>query len=179
MLNKLNEVMTLLPGFLKEPWRWDSLLINRRKPWTWRVFADLGDGYRVCLHRFEPCHTHEAFEHPHPWPGAFMLLSGAYKMRVLKSADRTSKPFPVAEFVLRAGSAYEITEPTTWHSVIPLETTYTVMVNGPPWPADYAHVDVRTTKGKDLEKLSEEELAIHLADFRELVSAYLEHRMVL
>jgi len=54
---------------------WGSLVINRRKPHTYRVFRQFGE-YRVCLHRFESCSEEEAFPHPHPWPGAFLLLKG-------------------------------------------------------------------------------------------------------
>ncbi len=47
----------------------DSLIVNRRKPITYRVFRYLNDGLRVSLHKFDPCARHEAYPHPHPWPG--------------------------------------------------------------------------------------------------------------
>lgn len=128
---------------------------------------------RVSLHKFDPCHDHEAFDHPHPWPGAFIIMSGRYKMRVAYSKDRFSKPDTVTTLVVSKHSMYEITNPLTWHSVIPLETTYTIMVNGPTWDTEtVAHTDVRTTKGKDLDKMPERELLEHLSQFSQLVQEW-------
>lgn len=97
-----------------------------------------------------------------------MILKGSYRMRLGRSPDRESPPMPVADLILTAGSAYEITDPLTWHSVTPLETTYTIMLNGPTWTPEVAHKDVRTTKGKDLDKMPEDELLAHLKIFSDL-----------
>lgn len=170
MLDKLKQGLEeLRGGLLADRSKWDSLIVNRRKPWTYRVYAQLSNGMRVCLHRFEVCHTHEAFPHPRPWPGAFAILEGSYKMQIGYSADRTSDMKDVMTVVLTAGSQYEITNPLAWHAVIPLETTYTVMVNDTPWGPDVAHKEVRTTKGKDLDKMPEEDLIAHLAKFQSLL----------
>lgn len=163
------EAMQVLPELLEKREVWDSLIVNRRKPYTYRVFTKLPSGHRVCLHKFDKCSDHEAFAHPHPWPGAFKILSGAYRMEVGYSVDRESPSNPVISTIMTAGSYYEITNPLTWHSVIPLEETWTVMVNGEPWTADVAHKDVRTTKGKDLDKMPEEELLAHLTKFKSLI----------
>lgn len=152
---------------------WDSLLINRRKPYTYRMFTSLPVG-RLCLHKFDPCGDNEAFYHPHPWPGAFVILKGAYKMTVGLSPDRTSKPETVMESILHAGSFYQIDNPMTWHKIQPLTTTYTMMLNGMPWDADYAHTEVRTTKGKDLGALDDTTKLKHLRHFRDMV--YRFHR---
>lgn len=61
--------------------------------------------------------------------------------------------------VLGPGSRYEIVSPLTWHSVVPREECYTVMVNGEGWPADVAHAEVRTTRGKGLEPMAPAELS--------------------
>lgn len=161
-----------LPAMLNTPERWDSLIVNRRKPHTYRVFTILEGGERLCLHKFDPCSTTEAFMHPHPWPGAFLLLEGMYEMWVGHSPDRTSKPVDVTKLRLHDWSAYEITDPLTWHSVTPLTECWTVMLNGPPWPAEVAHANVVTTKGKDLDKMLPEDLDAHLGKFRRLVSEY-------
>lgn len=173
MLDKLEESLLLLPDLLKQRDKWDSLIVNRRKPYTYRVFTQLPNGLRCCLHKFDACNTEEAFNHPHPWPGAFLVLDGAYQMKVGLSKDRTSKPEDVMTTVMKKFSSYEIINPLTWHSVIPLGTTYTIMVNGAPWAADYAHTEVRTTKGKDLDKMPEDELTAHLARFYVMVKDYL------
>ena len=172
MLEKLEESLNLLPNLLNKREVWDSLIVNRRKPFTYRVFTKLPNGLRCCLHKFDECDTHEAFSHPHPWAGAFIVLKGAYQMKVGYSKDRFSQPEDVITTVMREYSSYEITNPLTWHSVIPLETTYTIMVNDSPWDADYAHTDVKTTKGKDLDKMPEDELINHLNIFKALVTGY-------
>lgn len=172
MLNELKQALKDLPSLLANRENWDSLIVNRRKPYTYRVFTRLPNGLRLCLHKFDPCHDHEAFSHPHPWPGAFAILEGSYKMQMGYSTDRTSPPMQVTTLILPKNSMYEIVTPLTWHSVIPLETTYTVMVNGEPWSADVAHKNVRTTKGKDLDKMPENELIEHLLKFQSLVRAF-------
>lgn len=174
MLDKLNEALKTLPELLENIENWDSLIINRRKPHTYRVFTQLPNNLRLCLHKFNECDQHEAFLHPHPWPGAFMVMSGRYKMEVGHSISRTDMPDMVMQVVLPKWSQYEITNPMTWHSVTPLTTTYTIMVNGEPWDGNTAHRDVRTTKGKDLERMPTEELAEHLALFKHFLQEYNE-----
>lgn len=174
MLDVLDQSLrSTLPPILKDRSKWDSLIVNRRKPHTYRVFTTLPDGNRICLHRFNPCDTHEAFQHPHPWPGAFMVMEGAYKMTVKLAKDRQDhNPAPVMNVILRKWSGYEITEPMTFHGVIPLAVTHTVMINAEPWPADVAHEAVRRTGGKDLDRMPEEELLAHLELFQRLVEEY-------
>lgn len=167
-LLELLESRTLLE-MVKDRSIWDSMIVNKRKPHTYRVFTHLESGERICLHKFDPCNTYESFIHPHPWPGAFIILEGGYSMELYLSTDRESPPTYVCKTLLHAPSSYEITNPLTWHGVTPLVTTYTVMINGPAFPADEAHVDVRTTKGKDLDKMPEHELIQHLTIFKDLV----------
>ena len=159
----LQEVLADLPTIVKNS-TWDSLIVNRRKPWTYRAFTKYKD-IRICLHRFATCDEHESFLHPHPWSGAFAIIRGSYVMSVGKSPDREQDSVEVAKFILTKGCQYAITDPLTWHSVTPLEECYTVMVNSDPWPAEVAHTKVRTTKGKDLDKMSAEELKSHLNQF--------------
>lgn len=175
MLDRLNEALVLLPSILDNREAWDSLIVNRRKPFTYRVFTTLPNELRLCLHKFDPCHTHEAFSHPHPWPGAFVILQGSYKMNVGYSCmgRKDNHPAEVLSLILKKYSCYEIIDPLTWHSVIPLETTYTVMVNDVPWePETQAHTSIRTTKGKDLDKMPEDELLQHLELFKHLVEGW-------
>lgn len=168
MLNRLYELLPQLPKLLRDEKIWDSLIINRRKPHTYRIFTQLGK-YRVALHRFNPCDEHEAFIHPHPWAAAFYVLDGCYNMQLAYSKDRFSKPENVAKIKLDNRSAYEITNPLTWHSVIPITCTYTVMLNDEPWSPEIAHTEVRTTKGKDLEKMEEIDLSHSLEYFEYLL----------
>jgi len=174
MLSTLDQSLrSSLPTLLKDRSKWDSLIVNRRKPHTYRVFTTLENGNRICLHKFNPCDTHEAFQHPHPWPGAFIVLQGSYLMQIGTCKDREDRyPRPVSSHILRRWAAYEILEPLTWHSVVPLETTFTVMINGKPFDASVAHTEVRRTAGKDLDKMPEDELLAHLEIFRLLVLEY-------
>lgn len=153
---------------------WDSLIVNRRKPWTYRVFRKFGE-YRICLHAFDPCMTEESFPHPHPWPGAFLMLKGSYVHRIGFSADLQSQPTFHFREIVRPYSTYEIVDRRTWHTVQPLERTYTIMANGPAW--ENAHSEVRTTKGKDLEKMNPEDLAVHLNEFKELLKEYVDSQL--
>lgn len=169
MLKILEKALQDLPYLMTfQKTEWESLVINRRKPYTYRAFIKTGD-YRICLHRFESCDEHEAFPHPHAWPMACKILKGSYNMQFGVSEDRTSKPKTLGQLVFNAGSSYEMTDPMTWHTVVPNEECYTVMVNAPPWPKTDSHEEIRTTKGKDLEKMTTEELEAHFAMFRSLL----------
>ena len=144
---------------MQDPNSWNSLVINRRKPHTYRAWKMLGND-RVCVHKFDPCEPDDCFVHPHPWPAAFLILDGKYIQNIGYSKDLTDKdPTMIYREVLTRGSMYEMDSPTLWHSVQPLTTTYTIMLNGEPWDA---HESTRRTKGKDLDEMSHDELLKHL-----------------
>lgn len=150
---------------------WDSLVINRKKPWTYRIFTHM-DGYRVCLHCFKKCEPSEALAHPHPWPGAFLILHGSYVHTIGASPDLESEPTFFYREILRSYSMYEIVNQKVWHSVQPLEETYTIMVNGDPW--NLPHSKVRTTHDKGLISMEPDELKSYLEKFKILLKNYLE-----
>lgn len=167
-LGKLNYVVANLPQLLFTAKRedWKSLIINRRKPHTYRVFRQFGN-YRVCLHKFEGCDEHESFLHPHPWPGAFCIIHGKYLMNVGYSVDLVQKPHFVYRQLQVTGSRYEIVEPKAWHSVTPLGgEVYTLMLNGVPWEPGVHHESTVTTKGKDLQSMTPKELEDFLEEYR-------------
>jgi hypothetical protein len=186
MLQLLNEVIKGLPKMIREKplGEWGSLIVNRRKPHTYRIFTMLGDA-RICLHRFELCDESDAFRHPHPWPGAFAVLAGHYRQKVWTSSSRQDTPRREAiDMVLSPGSTYAITNPLTWHSVQPIEmegyeppgftnifppSAYSVMVNGKPWDEEAAHEAAPTTKGKDLDKMDPTMLSAQLGVFLRLL----------
>lgn len=168
-LDDLNEVIKdKLPDLLNKPEYWKTLVINRRKPFTYRAYTYIGR-LRVCLHRFEVCEEEEAFLHPHPWDGAFKLLEGSYLMKVGISKDRKSHPDFATKIKLTAGCQYAMTNPLTFHAITPLSECYTVMLNGTPYSSAIAHEDVKTTKGKDLQEMTPEELLKHLKKYKELL----------
>jgi hypothetical protein len=185
MIDRLDRVLKILPEKILGPIDiWDSLIVNRRKPHTYRVFTMI-DGLRVCLHRFEMCSPEDAFEHPHPWPGAFWVAAGHYRQRVSYAPSRQDKPRREAmDMILSPGAKYSITNPLTWHSVQPLvvegylppkctdiypPSAFSVMVNDSPWPKDAAHAAAPTTAGKDLDKMTLEDLELHLRTFHQLL----------
>jgi hypothetical protein len=165
--------MKFLLKWLDEPERWDSLIINRRKPHTIRLFTfNSTKDARVCLHKFFPCSSDEAFPHPHPWPAVFTILENGYHMKIGVSKDRFSEPEYYENMYMRRCSSYEIDNPLTWHAIAPLndEPVYTCMVNSAAFPDDVVHTAVRRTKGKDLEKLSENEKLDLLNKFKEILN---------
>lgn len=176
MLDQLNDALKMLPELLTKVDIWKSLIIDRRKPITHRVFTMIGDN-RLCLHRFEQFDetAEEAFFHPHPWPGAFKIIQGAYRMDVGHTDSRHDDFFENGGYIsctmeLTKGSAYEIVEPLVWHRITPITpVVYTIMMNGTPWSKDEAHAKVRTTAGKDLKQMSPEQLKAHLDFFAEAI----------
>lgn len=89
-----------------DPDAWSSIVINKRKPHTFRSFLQHEDS-RICLHRFEPCEPDDALAHPHPWSSSMLILAGTYGMSVARSADLVSnETSPVINATLSAGSVY-------------------------------------------------------------------------
>ncbi len=169
LIPELHKRLPAIYELTKNPLVWDSLIVNRRKPFTYRVFTQL-DGYRICLHKFDPCDTHESFPHPHPWPGAFLILAGSYRMWLGKSADLIGEPESVTNLILTSGSSYEITDPTVFHAITPLAPTYTIMINSKTWLTTERHESTVTTAGKDLDKMPVDELKEHLKIFNGLLA---------
>ena len=152
--------------------RWESIVINKRKPHTYRAFIHHDDS-RICLHRFDACEPEDSFPHPHPWPSSMLILSGEYDMAVAHSADLGSDELsPVIHLTLGTGSIYHMTDRHTWHQVIPRTQCYSLMVNGPRW--DEPHSRAPSTAGKGLDPMPNESLAEHLANCRDLIGDYLE-----
>ena len=152
--------------------RWKSIVINKRKPYTFRAFVEQGDS-RICLHRFEACDPEDSFAHPHPWPSSVLILSGSYDMAVMRTEDlQSSEPSPVIDLTLSAGSIYHMNDRHTWHQVIPRSECYSLMVNGPRW--ENAHRFAPSTSGKGLQPMDTETLNRHLANCRELLAEYVD-----
>ena len=154
-----------------DPVRWESLMINRRKPHTYRAFIQYDDT-RICLHRFDACEPDSSFAHPHPWPSSMLVLSGQYDLAVSHTPDLESgDPSPVINLTLNAGSIYHMNDRHTWHQVIPRTECYSLMVNGPRW--DDAHRRAPSTSGKGLDPMPHDVLAAHLIKSRELIAKFL------
>ena len=149
---------------------WKSIVINRRKPHTYRAFTMWGET-RICLHRFEPCEPEDSFPHPHPWPSSMLVLDGTYEMLVGHPVDRKSgEPDDVIRLWLGPGSIYEMSERQTWHQVIPRTRCFSLMINEPYW--DEPHSRSPRTAGKGLVEMPGSELESHLRDFRRLLERH-------
>lgn len=145
---------------------WKSVIINKRKPHTYRVWTMLPDGNRVCLHRFDKCDETESFAHPHGWPAEFLVLEGRYLEQVWYTQRKPIEfhPYvtPVVESIYTAGSWHRIDNSWTWHKITPLtDQVWTIMINEKPYsnPLD----SVKTTAGKDLLQMTPIELEDHLS----------------
>ena len=158
-----------------DPGLWQSIVINRRRPHTWRAFLQHGDS-RICLHRFTPCDAAESFAHPHPWPSSMLVLAGVYDMNVGLSRDPAcDNPAPVIQVTLNAGSVYHMTERLTWHQVVPRTECFSLMVNGPRWSD--AHHRAPATGGKGLQSMTAAALTEHLAWCRKLLEPFLNGKV--
>lgn len=150
---------------------WQSLVINLRKPETFRMFRFMPDGTRLCLHRFSDCEEGDAFPHPHAWPMECIILNGYYTQQLFEAPNYEDPPnlnFPCSTHLHNPGSYYRLNNPLVWHRIVPhSEYVYTLMLNGMPWKM--AHKDTRTTKGKDLEGMTDEQKKTHLDMFQILL----------
>ncbi len=155
---------------------WDALIINKRKPHTYRAWTMLPDGNRVCLHRFDKCEEDESFAHTHGWPAEFFVLHGRYLETLWHSHynpnekhSRMYQPvIPVAESIYTCGSWHRIANPLTWHKITPLtKHVYTIMINEQPYSNPLG--SVKTTQGKDLLEMTPTELDDHLLMIRSLM----------
>lgn len=169
MILELKNMLPVIKNLCSYEDIWDSLIINRRKPHTTRVFTQLNE-YRICLHRFEAASKSDCFAHPHGWPSAVLILDGAYWQEIGISKDLHSEPEWIYEENLQDGSSYSISNNRVWHKVVPYRTTYTIMINGKPF--EEQHDEVRTTKGKDLEKLDKNAKLAFLSKFETLITKF-------
>jgi hypothetical protein len=177
MLNLLENLYESdeLYDLLSEEDKWDSIVINRAKPVTIRIFRYI-DGKRLCLHYFESCSPEESFYHAHSWPAAFKILQGSYKLDLGCYAsvdDNTS--VEVSSLILSAGSSYEMTSPLVCHKISPIEPTYTVMLNGDNYGQELIHKFVKTTVNKNLESLSKDKLKYYLDYFKFIYESHHLH----
>jgi hypothetical protein len=94
------------------------------------------EGITVNLHMFTPTDG-ELVWHPHPWPAAFMITDGSYELQLGLSEDGSS-PDSIGPVIMSAGSYYQMISPDEWHSVRPLERTFTIAVQGPVYDVDWS-----------------------------------------
>ena len=137
MLKELMRARRELPELLKlNLSEWNTKHVTYEYPHVQRLWRPFGDGMRVHLHIIESISpglrekNNNIFPlyHTHPWPSAVMLLKGSYRMKLSQLNGRA------LNMVLTEGSSYEMTQPTDWHSVDPLDyEVMSLMVTGKPF----------------------------------------------
>jgi hypothetical protein len=132
-LQVLQRAESLLPKLLTDTnVEWTSLDVDYEPPRVERLWCQFEGRYRIYLHRIHPCFR--ALFHPHPWPSAVKVLSGAYEMGVGYGPGQALPPVAMT-LMLAAGSSYEMVDPDGWHYVRPLGISpcLSVMVTGSRW----------------------------------------------
>lgn len=81
MLELLARLKLELPDLLIDDTAWQGFYIDYHLPIVERLWRQWNE-YRVYLHRIHPCKSEDALFHPHPWPSAMEIVSGAYEMIV-------------------------------------------------------------------------------------------------
>lgn len=174
MLNKLLKIIKdELPAMLQDTGRWKSMVMNRYKPVINRAYTPVGEDL-LSLHRMDCFGTKgKALFHPHPWPGAFYILKGNYKLKLGVTVDLIAKfPETAATIYLKENCSYEMPSPYTWHAVEPIDDcTYTIMLNGPTWPVGVRHSLIHHESDEELgfKPMDNETLVKHLDEFQQLL----------
>lgn len=161
MLAELQGLRAKIPGLIDDPTTpWQTLDVLYEDPHVERVWLQLGSK-RLYLHRIHPCER--GFYHPHPWPSAIILLSGAQRMWLGYGPPSGSPPDIAATIELAAGSAYEMLDPRGWHAVMPQGgVSLSLMLTGRPWTMPVTqHAQKAANR-----PLSPEAKASVLADFK-------------
>jgi hypothetical protein len=170
VIDRLQELIPHIWDDLSDASLWDSIEINKKKPHTSRAIRMYGED-RVCVHRLEPCERIDCFAHPHAWPAAVLVLSGEY-IHDIGYKETFDGPYrALYREIVGQDSLYQMVHPNVWHKVQPNKPTYSIMVNGP----DYLNPNpaCRTTKGKDLDKMSEVDLEKLLYSIRWKLARYI------
>lgn len=132
MLTILKQVELMLPQLLGNVIDWNSVFVDYHPPFVARLWQQWGD-YRIMLHEIYPCAPEEALWHPHPWPSAMKIESGAYEMGIGFGFGKVSPPH-WGKIILVEGNTYEMINPFGWHYVRPLDGhSMSLMVTGKPW----------------------------------------------
>lgn len=144
MLELLDELIEELPEMVGRGGPdWNNLKIDYDTPLVHRLWLPWRDEYRINLHKLFPCEPDQALWHPHSWPSAVMVLHGEYVMRQGEAKGRCDRPKVSTTVRMTKGSAYEMTNRLSWHSVAPTRETYTVMLTGPLYEDKWTEQDMQ------------------------------------
>lgn len=150
--------------------RWTGMKIRYEKPHVDRVWLQLANRCRLCLHKIYPLEDGRAFYHPHPWEFETFLAKGSYFSDIGYNTNHESqhgiKPPPVAvRILLSEGSWYSMADSKTWHTVEPIdEPVYSIIITKKRW-------DVKALEScQDNKTMNSEEIAGLLQDFSNILN---------
>jgi hypothetical protein len=162
MLKELKKAINDLPELIKNTDQWGSQFIDYDNPYVHRMYLDQGD-ITVNMHMFTPTNS-EIVWHPHPWPAAFMIAKGGYELQLGLSEDGETPPEPIGPVIMTTGSFYQMASQYEWHSVRPLDYTFTFSVQGPEFDVDWSFETDDRKAFRDLTEDEKEPLITHFSD---------------
>ena len=135
MIQELEDIIAnQLPTLLKEPEKWDSLLIDHFPPVIHRLAYRLSDTRTLFLHKMHNCERSKALLHSHSWALAVKVIEGGYEMGMGESENRDCAPTELKETIVKPGDVYEMLDSRQWHYTKCLPETkysYSIMLIGP------------------------------------------------
>lgn len=115
MIKELQKILPLIPSFLEDTSKWDSLLIDKYPPVIHRLSLKLSEDRILLLHKLFNTKKQHAYMHSHSWPFACKVIQGGYEMGVGFSTDRNKPPKSIFTSFIKPGDVYEILSPDLWH----------------------------------------------------------------
>lgn len=150
---------------------WDSVVLNRRHPYNYKVFQDLPDGNRVSFNYLTPCKHSDAQARPYHRPVEFLSLSGIYQESIW--CDPSINPnqeyqASLTEIRYAPFSWHVLDNAHTWHKIQPLHPCRLMMIEGPLYPR-FSEDEKGWDKFQGMPRC---DVADQLHDFRALLRAY-------
>ena len=151
--------------------QFDSILIDKRDPITYRLFKEFPDGKRICLHKIGQGKT---AIHAHKYNVRVLILQGEYTHNIgyWNGTDSDFSINHVYTSQCGAGHSYEIDDPNTLHGLVARgKPVYSIMINdynfGSPNPKCIS------TKGNDLGPIPTSQKQELVNYFKDLISWHL------
>gem|GEM_PF-1555349 len=134
MRSVLQQVEGVLPELLDDERGWSGLKIVRAGTLS-RLHRRFGNGFRVFLHRVDPCFEGQPFYHYHQWPMIVKVLEGAYEMGIGAAGGSEAPSIICAIKEIRAPFQYEMPNKNGWHYTRALgdQPTWSLAIIGEPW----------------------------------------------
>jgi hypothetical protein len=124
-----------LPLWVREPHLWKSVLIDYEPPFVERLWRQIDQDHRLFLHRVSPPKSEEKpLWHPHPWPSIIKVMPGSeYQQEIGSDSERLGLCRVAMTQVVKGEMVYEMLSEHSWHSVRPLNESWSIMIVGKPF----------------------------------------------